>query len=303
MRACTVLTVAAGLFCALAQQALAMNKAELIDAISASAKLTKADAGRALDASIESISKSLKKGDKVSLVGFGSFSLVKTGSEIGPDGTCQESFGSAFVPAPTFARAVFPVGYEPDFSMRVSKSKFRGGVVTQSANGRIMSGTIHVGDTVIRDQEEGFGHDLVVGITVGGVPVTQASEGTVTLDLRSGDNTPIIRGSALRALAYPPDQDPPLSPCDSNVVDADVANDVATTAKLPVATVDAALQAMKDIIIATLLAGESVELDTFGEFYVEGRFLASQPEPGSELTKIPAGFVAKKTSGQLAGKK
>jgi DNA-binding protein HU-beta len=60
-----------------------MNKAELIDSISASAKISKADAGRALDATIESISKSLKKGDKVSLVGFGTFSVNKRAARTG----------------------------------------------------------------------------------------------------------------------------------------------------------------------------------------------------------------------------
>ncbi|MFN3713019.1 MAG: HU family DNA-binding protein [Alcanivoracaceae bacterium] len=54
-----------------------MNKSELIDAIAAAADISKADAGRALDATIESISGALKKGDTVSLVGFGTFQ-VKT---------------------------------------------------------------------------------------------------------------------------------------------------------------------------------------------------------------------------------
>ncbi len=52
-----------------------MNKSELIEAIAESADLTKSDAGRALDAVIESITQALKKGDTVSLVGFGSFSV------------------------------------------------------------------------------------------------------------------------------------------------------------------------------------------------------------------------------------
>ena len=54
-----------------------MNKSELIDAIAASADLSKADAGRALDATLDSITGALKKGDNVSLVGFGTFT-VKT---------------------------------------------------------------------------------------------------------------------------------------------------------------------------------------------------------------------------------
>lgn len=53
-----------------------MNKSELIDAIAASADITKADAGRALDAAVEAITQALKAGDQVTLVGFGTF-LVK----------------------------------------------------------------------------------------------------------------------------------------------------------------------------------------------------------------------------------
>ncbi len=54
-----------------------MNKAELIDAIASGANLTKADAKRALDAFIDATTGALKKGDRVALVGFGSFSVSK----------------------------------------------------------------------------------------------------------------------------------------------------------------------------------------------------------------------------------
>lgn len=60
-----------------------MNKAELIDAIATSAKITKADAQRALDATIENVTRALKKGDKVSLVGFGTFSVAKRAARTG----------------------------------------------------------------------------------------------------------------------------------------------------------------------------------------------------------------------------
>jgi len=60
-----------------------MNKAELIDAIASDAGISKADAKRALDCTIESISKSLKKGDRVALVGFGSFSVSKRAARKG----------------------------------------------------------------------------------------------------------------------------------------------------------------------------------------------------------------------------
>jgi DNA-binding protein HU-beta len=52
-----------------------MNKAELIDAMAAGAGISKADAKRALDAFIGSTTDALKKGDRVALVGFGSFSV------------------------------------------------------------------------------------------------------------------------------------------------------------------------------------------------------------------------------------
>lgn len=60
-----------------------MNKAQLIDAIAADAKLTKADAKRALDAFVKSTTKALKKGDRVALVGFGSFSVSKRNARTG----------------------------------------------------------------------------------------------------------------------------------------------------------------------------------------------------------------------------
>ncbi|MDR0674054.1 MAG: HU family DNA-binding protein [Zoogloeaceae bacterium] len=50
-----------------------MNKSELIDAIAAEAKLSKAAAGNALDATIKAVTGALKKGDRLSLVGFGAF--------------------------------------------------------------------------------------------------------------------------------------------------------------------------------------------------------------------------------------
>jgi DNA-binding protein HU-beta len=52
-----------------------MNKAELIEAIADAADMTKSDAGRALDAMLEAVTTALRKGDTVSLVGFGSFAV------------------------------------------------------------------------------------------------------------------------------------------------------------------------------------------------------------------------------------
>ncbi|NVK31113.1 MAG: HU family DNA-binding protein [Gammaproteobacteria bacterium] len=50
-----------------------MNKSELIDAVAQQAGLTKSDAQKAIDAVVDSITGALKKGDQVTLVGFGTF--------------------------------------------------------------------------------------------------------------------------------------------------------------------------------------------------------------------------------------
>ena len=60
-----------------------MNKAQLIDAIAAEAGLTKADAKRALDAFVKTTTSALKKGDRVALVGFGSFAVSKRNARTG----------------------------------------------------------------------------------------------------------------------------------------------------------------------------------------------------------------------------
>jgi DNA-binding protein HU-beta len=60
-----------------------MNKAELIEAIASSAKISKADSKKALDGFIEATTKALKKGDRVALVGFGSFSVTKRAARKG----------------------------------------------------------------------------------------------------------------------------------------------------------------------------------------------------------------------------
>ncbi|MEY2699328.1 MAG: DNA-binding protein HU-beta [Pseudomonadota bacterium] len=52
-----------------------MNKSDLVDRVAELADLTKADAGRALDAVLDAITSALKEGDSVALVGFGTFEV------------------------------------------------------------------------------------------------------------------------------------------------------------------------------------------------------------------------------------
>jgi len=60
-----------------------VNKSELIEHIANQADISKAAAGRAIDATIEAVKKTLKKGGTVSLVGFGSFAVTKRAARAG----------------------------------------------------------------------------------------------------------------------------------------------------------------------------------------------------------------------------
>jgi len=60
-----------------------MNKGELVDAIAKSAEISKVSANCAIDAFVKSVTTALKKGDKVTLVGFGTFSVAARKARIG----------------------------------------------------------------------------------------------------------------------------------------------------------------------------------------------------------------------------
>lgn len=60
-----------------------MNKAELIAQLAEDAGVTKTQANAALDSFIDAVTKTLKKGDKVTLVGFGTFSVSKRAARTG----------------------------------------------------------------------------------------------------------------------------------------------------------------------------------------------------------------------------
>ena len=60
-----------------------MNKSELVDFIAGEAEISKAAAGRALDAVTTAVKKTLKKGGTVTLVGFGTFSVGKRAARLG----------------------------------------------------------------------------------------------------------------------------------------------------------------------------------------------------------------------------
>ena len=79
-----------------------MNKAELIDAVADSADISKAAAGRALDGALSAITKALKKGETVTLVGFGTFTVRKRNSRTGRNPRTGESIKIKASKAPGF---------------------------------------------------------------------------------------------------------------------------------------------------------------------------------------------------------
>jgi DNA-binding protein HU-beta len=79
-----------------------MNKTDLINAIAEKAELTKADAGRALEAYLEAVQKSLKKGEDVSVVGFGTFTVRKRAARTGRNPRTNEEIKIKASKVPAF---------------------------------------------------------------------------------------------------------------------------------------------------------------------------------------------------------
>lgn len=79
-----------------------MNKTELIDAIAAAADLSKKDAKAALEATLDAISESLKKGDAVQLIGFGTFKVNERKARTGRNPSTGETIQIAASKVPAF---------------------------------------------------------------------------------------------------------------------------------------------------------------------------------------------------------
>jgi DNA-binding protein HU-beta len=79
-----------------------MTKTELIDKVAAGAGLSKADAGRAFDATLDAIKAALKKGQKVTIVGFGTFAVTKRKARKGRNPRTGEVINIAAAKTPKF---------------------------------------------------------------------------------------------------------------------------------------------------------------------------------------------------------
>ncbi len=82
-----------------------MNKKELVEYISKSADLTKVEAEKALAGTLEGIAETLKKGEKISLIGFGTFSTARREARTGRNPQTGKAIN---LPAKTYVK--FKVG-------------------------------------------------------------------------------------------------------------------------------------------------------------------------------------------------
>ena len=79
-----------------------MNKSDLVDAIAAGADISKASASRALDSALEAVTGTLKDGDQVSLVGFGTFSVKHRAARTGRNPQTGKEIQIAAANVPSF---------------------------------------------------------------------------------------------------------------------------------------------------------------------------------------------------------
>jgi nucleoid DNA-binding protein len=80
-----------------------MNKTQLIDAVASDSGLSKADSARAIESLIDMVTRSLKKGEEVSITGFGKFSVVKRAARQGVNPRTGERVKIKASKAPKFS--------------------------------------------------------------------------------------------------------------------------------------------------------------------------------------------------------
>jgi DNA-binding protein HU-beta len=80
-----------------------MNKSQLIEAVASDSGLTKTDSARAIDSLLDTVTRTLKKGDDVSITGFGKFSVVKRAARQGVNPRTGERVKIKASKAPKFS--------------------------------------------------------------------------------------------------------------------------------------------------------------------------------------------------------
>lgn len=100
-----------------------MNRSELIDILATKSDISKASAGRVLDTLIDTIQTTVKKGDSVSLVGFGTFKSAKRAARVGKNPQTGVALKIAAATVPKFtAGAKFKAVVDPKAAARKAKA-------------------------------------------------------------------------------------------------------------------------------------------------------------------------------------
>lgn len=79
-----------------------MNKSEMVDAVAKTTKISKKDSEAAVNAFLDTVTKTLMKGDKVVLVGFGTFEVKKRAARIGRNPSTKKAMNIPESKAPVF---------------------------------------------------------------------------------------------------------------------------------------------------------------------------------------------------------
>lgn len=269
--------------------AAALDKAELIDAIASGAKLTKADAGRVLEAVTDGTAKALKKGDRLSLVGFGSFSVSKRTTS--PNG-CGSEIEVDFAPASTFNAKKEEGGRHTPFHNKFAR------IVPQS-DGTIMvfgpnnGAAVAKGDEVHVHKRPGrTGTAVSLGVVLGVIVHKKGGENAYEI-LENGagksvqgvvvggvERSAFEVGGSLETLP-PVIEDDPIGVCSEDgfqgyiVSDDELLKEIQAATRLPQDALYAAYNVLLDTIIAAVNDGELVDLGGFGVFVEESTISAT----------------------------
>ncbi len=272
--------------------ASATSKAELIEAVAASSKLTKADAGRVLEAFGNAAGKALKKGDRLSLVGFGSFSVSKrTASANG----CDSEIEIDFSPSVSFTAKKEEGGRHTPFHNKIAR------IVPQS------DGTIQVfgpnnGELVrVGDVVEVYARDpqsttpVATGVIVALLNARNAAnfnpmigEGFESLGTSlagvtiSGISRSDLQLGGTLKTVLPVLEDDPIGACPAGgyeggiLTDKDLFEAMLSETRLPQENLALAYAALLNIIIDDVNAGQVVDLgEGFGTFVEQSTVSAS----------------------------
>jgi len=265
-------------FAVLPSSAMALTKAELVDAIANGSKLTKADSGRALDAFMNAATKALKKGDRLSLVGFGSFSVSK---RVASANGCDSDVDVDFSPSVSFTAKKEEGGRHTPFHNKIAR------VIPQSDGSFLVLGQNN-GEAINKGDELAiYGRARAAGVKVIAIAIGSAISndrgGYVIVPTASGPSVVgvVVGGIARKDLevggyieSLPPViEDDPIGACPDdgytgvNVSDEELFTAMLAETRLPQEYLANAYVTLLGTIIDEVNAGEVVDLgESFGSF-------------------------------------